>query len=241
MVGQNRDRPQPSVLVRVGIDVGKSDISEQRPGDAPYVAASRNDRQPCADETRNQQPCPAIVEAQQQPWILAQRKIAEHPQPGERGQELVPRDRTARRSSSGGNRAEIVIRQPGCEEKCKAQGKRNDLPAPFTARWSPRHDENGTDQEIRRRGKNEGERRRQQPADQQGKKSKRHNKVARPIAGAAAGENENQCKIQYRGQMSESRYQRIPIQNSQRLGEGGKEQVEVQLRGCGGGQPGKSD
>ena len=53
--------------------------------------------------------------------------------------------------------------------------------------------------------------------------------------------SKNQCEVQYCNQMRKIWSNRIPIINSENLGEGRKQRIEIQLRGGRSRQPGKAD
>jgi hypothetical protein len=92
-----------------------------------------------------------------------------------------------------------------------------------------------------RHEENEGERRREQPRDEQGQEAERQQNVTPPIRRAPAGQQHHRGQIQDRYQMDHVRGGQIPLRNLKQLGERRKCNVDKELRGNGGREPGQSD
>ena len=117
MVGEHARGPEPTRVIGVGIDVHQADIGDQSPGGGADVAAARDDGQRRPAQRRDMQPCAAIADAQQQPWIAAYRVIAEQLQPGPGREEPVPRNGGGRCAAGRGHGAEIIVEEAGTRKR----------------------------------------------------------------------------------------------------------------------------
>jgi hypothetical protein len=89
--------------------------------------------------------------------------------------------------------------------------------------------------------KNKGERRRQEPGNEQDEDADAEGDVASPIAGSPACEKQRGRGIEHRDQVRVVGSERVPVVDAEDIGERGKQKIEMKLRGGRGDQPRKAE
>src|SRR5260370_36581156 len=131
--------------------------------------------------------------------------------------------------------------QAGAEKEDQAKRQRGGLPGPFEARRPPPQNDRGGDDDVSRRGKHEGEWRREEPGNEQGEEGGAQNGVAPTASRAPAGEKHRSRRVQRGGQMGKIRSEPIPVVDLEDAAKGRKQEIERKLRAGRAHEPGKTD